>query len=87
MQTWLGIVLGIIIGVGLIYLPQLIRQITVSNLAVQSTRVEKQDLAAAKAEDIEEVAIPAEKAPFLVAIVGLGVGVAFATYLLARGRE
>lgn len=86
MQTWIGIVLGVVIGLGIIYLPLLIRQAMIPNLMVSGTR-DEQDLASAKAEGVEEDAVQGEMLPILVAIIGLGVGIAYVTYLLARGRQ
>lgn len=86
MQTWIGIVLGVVIGLGIIYLPLLIRQAMIPNLMVSGTR-DEQDLASAKAEGVEEDVVQGEMLPILVAIIGLGVGIAYVTYLLARGRQ
>jgi len=86
LQTWIGIVLGVVIGLGIIYLPLLIRQAMIPNLMVSGTR-DEQDLASAKAEGVEEDAVQGEMLPILVAIIGLGVGIAYVTYLLARGRQ
>lgn len=87
MQIWIGIVLGVVIGLAIICLPPIIQQAIVSNLMASGTRDVKQDLASAKAEGTQEDAVPGERLPILVAMVGLGVGFACFTYLIARGRK
>lgn len=80
MRAWHGIVLGIIMGVAIIYLPQIIHPTAVPSLAGAETSKE-----GITAVGIEEVA--GAELPVLIAIAGLGIGVAFAVYLLSRGRE
>lgn len=83
LRTWLVVLLGIIIGVPIILLPQLIHQNTVPNLA--GVNDAEEGITATRNGGIEEVAWG--KLPVLVAMAGLGIGVAFATYLLLRWRE
>jgi len=86
LRTSIGIVIGVLVGVAIIYMPMLIRQSMVPNLTVTGTSDDRQDLAYG-GEGAEEDAVPGERLPILVAMVGLGIGIAYTAYHLARGRE
>jgi hypothetical protein len=83
LRTWHVIVLGIIAGVTIIYLPQLMLPAAVPSLAGPETS--REGMTAVRATGIEEGA--GAELSILVAIAGLGLGSAFAAYLLSRGRE
>jgi len=85
LRKWIGIALGVAIGLGTIYLPLLVQQARVPNLMVSGTRDDGQ--ASARSEGVEEDVVQWERLPILVAIIGLGVGVAFTTYRLVKGRQ
>ena len=86
MRKWIGIALGVAIGLSTIYLPLLVQQAREEpNLMVSGTRDDNQ--ASTGSEGVVEDVVQWERLPILVAIIGLGVGVAFATYRLAKGRQ
>ena len=82
MRTWYVIVLGVIMGVAIIYLPQLILPNAVPRLTGTAS---KEGVTAVRANAVEEGA--GVELPVLMVIAALGLGVAFAAYLLSRGRE
>lgn len=86
MRTSIGIVMGVLVGLAIIYMPMLIKQAEVPNPTLTGTGGE-QDRTATTAEGVEDDVFLGERFPILFAIIGLGVGVAYVTYLLARGRR
>ena len=86
MRASIGIVMGVLVGAAMIYMPILIQQAEVPNPTLTGTG-EEQDRTATTAGGVEEDVFQGERLPILFAIIGLGAGVAYVTYLLARGRR
>jgi hypothetical protein len=82
MRTWLGVILGVAIGLAIIYLPLLVSNNGPPSLTVSTLRVGAEDLSV-KAEN----GLPFEKLTFPVAIVALSASAALAAYLLTRWHE
>ena len=82
MRTWLGVILGVAVGLAIIYLPLLVSKNSPPSLTVSPLRVGSEDLSV-KAEN----GLPFEKLSFPVVIIALSASAALAAYLLTRWHE
>jgi predicted Co/Zn/Cd cation transporter (cation efflux family) len=81
MRTWLGIILGFLFGVALIFLPHVVDLIGLSNYTISR---EAGELATTKSKNADNLKFGLSVMQSIVFMIGTGSIVALGAYLLAK---